>query len=103
MGALGAIVDRRRDARRLDCPFLFHRNGRQIKDFRASWQSACRRAGVPDLLVHDLRRSAVRNLVIQGVDQKVAMAVTGHVTASVFQRYRIVATAEVADAIRRVS
>jgi len=36
---------------------------------------------LPGRLVHDLRRSAVRNLIAAGVDEKTAMAVTGHVTA----------------------
>ena len=102
VGSLGQVIARRRDARRLDCRFVFHRDGNRIKDFRAAWASACRRAGVPTLLVHDLRRSAVRSLVMQGVDQAIAQRITGHRTASVFQRYRICSTVEVADALRRL-
>ena len=53
------------------------------------------------LIFHDLRRSAVRNLVAAGVDQAVAMRVTGHQTISVFQRYRIVSDADVRAALER--
>jgi integrase len=53
--------------------------------------------------VHDLRRSAVRELIAAGVDEKTAMAITGHVTRSVFDRYHIVSGADMADAVAKVA
>ncbi len=50
---------------------------------------------------HDLQRSGVRNLVAAGVDQSVAMRITGHRTVSVFQRYRIVADDDTRVALTR--
>jgi hypothetical protein len=46
---------------------VFHRYGRPIKSLRRAWKTACKQAGVPWLLLHDLRRSAVRNLERAGV------------------------------------
>ena len=53
------------------------------------------------LIFHDLRRSAVRNLMAAGVNQSVAMRATGHQTISVFQRYRIVSDDDVRAALER--
>jgi integrase len=61
--------------------------GRQIKDFRGAWANMTTAAGVPDLIFHDLRRSAVRRLRKLGVHTATAMQITGHLTRTVFDDY----------------
>jgi integrase len=101
-GELSDIIERARTRRRLDCPFVFHRGGRALKEFRSSSQGACRKAGLAKLLVHDLRRTAVRNLVRAGISEKVAMELTGHKTRSVFDRYNILSESDLRNAVDRV-
>jgi integrase len=54
-------------ARGVVIPWLFHRDGRRIKNFRRAWLTACDRAGMPGKIPHDFRRTAVRNLERAGV------------------------------------
>jgi len=81
--------------------YLFVRGSKPIRDFRESWDLACQRAGVPDLLFHDLRRTAVRNLRRAGVAETVIMKITGHRTRSVFERYNITDHTDTQEAGRK--
>ncbi|HKW00738.1 MAG TPA: tyrosine-type recombinase/integrase [Vicinamibacterales bacterium] len=71
-------------------PFVFHRDGERIKEFRTAWKNACKAAGCPGRLIHDMRRSAVRTFERAGVPRSVAMSIVGHKTESIYRRYAIV-------------
>jgi integrase len=80
-------------------PWLFSHlrgnyRGQRRKNFAMTWQRAYRRAGCEEMLSHDLRRTAMRNMVNAAIPQRVAMQVTGHRTISVFHRYHIVSPSD---------
>lgn len=84
-------------------PWVFHRNGQPIIDFRKAWANACIAAGVAERIPHDFRRTAVRNLERAGVPRSVAMKITGHKTESVYRRYAIVSEADLSEGMKKLA
>jgi len=91
------------------------RTGRlfDARNLRKSFQAACVKIGLgvktgpkvwqyKGLLLHDFRRSGVRNLVRSGVPRRIAMKISGHLTESTFERYNIVDSTDLHDAMARV-
>jgi len=89
---LGAVV-----------PFVFHRRGKPIRDFREAWRGACKRAGLVGMIPHDFRRTAVRNLERAGVPRSVAMKLVGHKTESIYRRYAIVSQRDLAEGVAKLA
>jgi integrase len=99
-----------RDQYHPHCPWVFfrHATGEPLRDFRGAWNSACRKCGLwdvernrPTRILHDMRRTAVSNLLHAGNSEGVIMAISGHKSASVFERYHIKSRAAKREAIER--
>lgn len=84
-------------------PWLFHHNGKPIRQFYRSWHSACTKAGLSGKIPHDMRRTAARNLIRAGVPTLIAKRLTGHKTDSVFARYGIIDRSMLDDATAKLA
>jgi len=67
-----------------------------------AWHRAATKAGYPQRLVHDLRRTAVRRMERAGVQRSVAMKITGHKTESVYRRYAITCLKDIDEGMARI-
>jgi integrase len=107
--------------------FIFHRSGTAVAEIRKSWQTGAIAAGLGIMvcpkcesrrtekycqecktarkyegkLFHDLRRTAVRNMVKAGVNTQVAKQWSGHKSDSMFERYSILSTDDMREAAKK--
>lgn len=79
-GELRAWFEMTCSARDPNCPFIVSWKGHGITEVKTAWKKARERAGIPGLLIHDLRRTAVRNMIRAGISEKRAMEISGHKT-----------------------
>jgi integrase len=76
--------------RRLDTNRVFLYRGRPMKRVHHAFYTACRRAGIAGLHIHDLRHCAATNLRRAGVDTVTAMKIVGHKSEKMHRRYNSV-------------
>jgi integrase len=106
------LIRQRRDARKA----IQRRTGRLVRHvftnaegwplrtgFHKAWESARDKAGLPGVLIHDLRRTFARDAVRAGLSESVIMKLAGWETSSVFRRYAIVNEADLSDATARLA
>jgi integrase len=90
---------------------VFHQQGKRLtyETWRNRWQHAAAKVGLGTLTgrhyegvnLHDCRRAFATEAIDAGIDPQVVMRLTGHKTASMLDRYRIVKTETLADAIAK--
>jgi integrase len=99
VGELAELIERRRLKMSPKTSLIFHHDEQRIGNYRVAWASACKLAGCAGRLVHDLRRTAVRDMVRSGTPQSVAMSISGHKTNAMFLRYNITSDADQRQAL----
>lgn len=79
---------------------VFHdKYGKPYLDIKRSFQSACRKAGITDFHVHDLRHTFASHLVMAGIDLTTVKELLGHKTLTMTLRYAHLAPAHKVKAL----
>jgi integrase len=89
-GELRAWLDMAYSAHEPTCPYIVSWKGQGINEVKTAWNKARMRAGVPELLLHDLRRTAARNMIRAAVPEKQVLLIVGWKTRAMLDRYNIV-------------
>lgn len=89
--------------RRLDTQRVFLYKGRPVRDVKTAFDKACRRAGITNLRLHDLRHTASTNLRRAGVDATTAMKIVGHKSERMHRRYNTVEPEDLRRAVSQLS
>jgi integrase len=103
--ALGVLLRDVAASRTALSPYVFPgRAGRRMDRtaLQKAWRRACDASGCPGKLIHDLRRTMVRDLRRAGVPLAVAMASVGHRSLDVHQGYSVVAAGDLEEGLGRV-
>jgi integrase len=89
--------------RRLDTPFVFYEHsGKPISDFRKSFSTALRKAGIKDFRFHDLRHTFASHLVMAGVDLTTVSRLLGHKSLTMTLRYAHLAPSHMVEAMGKI-
>jgi integrase len=102
-GDMGRWLKFQQEQQPAGCPWVFNSRTMPVGAHLEGWADACERAGLPGLLFHDLRRSAIRNMKRAGIQDVVAMEISGHKTRSVFDRYNITDEGDIGNAADKLT
>ena len=69
------------------CSHVFNSGGKKIVDFKHSFKTACRNAGLKDLRIHDLRHVFASKMVMNGTSLYITGELLGHRTPNMTKRY----------------
>ena len=60
---------------------------RHVKSWRTAWRTLTKKAGLPGFRFHDLRHCAITQLAENGTSDSTIMAIAGHVSRRMLERY----------------
>jgi len=60
---------------------------RHVKSWRKAWRTLTKKAGLAGFRFHDLRHSAITQLAENGTSERTIMAIAGHISPRMLERY----------------
>ncbi|HXP74104.1 MAG TPA: tyrosine-type recombinase/integrase [Stellaceae bacterium] len=78
---------------------VFQFDGKPLGNFRAGFEAACRRAGIENFKIHDLRHHYASRLVQKGVSLQRVQTLLGHKSSRMTERCAHLAPSDLDDAV----
>ena len=103
--ARGALINRLRLRAEQcpDSPWVFSRpDGTRLGNIRGSFATACRKAGIDDFHIHDLRHTCAAWLVTAGVPLPEIRDLLGHASITMTEKYAHLAPENIRMAVARI-
>ncbi|GLI54322.1 hypothetical protein TISLANDTSLP1_20150 [Thermodesulfovibrio yellowstonii] len=88
--------------RRLDTDYIFinPKTGTRLTEFKRSFATALKKAGIRDFRFHDLRHTFASQLIMKGADLKTVQELLGHRTLTMTLRYSHLSQSHKKEAVK---
>jgi integrase len=77
-----------------------HKNGKPIRSIREAVNLAREKAGIPNAIPHDIRRSTIRRWEALGISRQAVMQATGHRPVTIHEKYAELSEGELIEAFQ---
>lgn len=96
------ILEELREARKKKAvisPYVFPgKNGKALTSIKTAWKAACKRAGIQDARIHDIRHKAITDMARVGIPKQIIQKAVGHSQGSTTERYTHLQAEDVREA-----
>jgi integrase len=94
------LLELKRGVASIDGAVFVRKNGKPIRSIREAFNVAKEKAGIPNAIPHDIRRSTIRRWEAMGISRQAVMQATGHRPGTIHEKYAELTEDQLLDRFR---